>query len=82
MTNANVEAVVTAKDGQVLTLKYKDGEKKIVVPPGIPIVTYAAGDASELKPGARIFVGSAKKLPDGTLEAARVSVGRGVAPPM
>jgi hypothetical protein len=82
MTNANVEAVVTAKDGQVLTLKYKDGEKKIVVPPGIPIVTYAAADASELKPGARIFVGSAKKLPDGTLEAARVSVGRGVAPPM
>jgi hypothetical protein len=82
MTNANVEAVVTAKDGQVLTLKYKDGEKKIVVPPGIPIVTYAAADASELKPGARIFVGSAKKLPDGTLEAARISVGRGVAPPM
>ena len=82
MTNANVEAVVAAKDGQVLTLKYKDGEKKIVVPPGIPIVTFAPAEASELKPGARIFVGSAKKLPDGTLEAARINVGRGVAPPM
>ncbi len=82
MTNANVEVIVAAKDGQVLTLKYKDGEKKIVVPPGIPIVTYAPADASELKPGAKIFVGAAKQLPDGTFETLRISVGRGVAPPM
>ena len=82
MTNANVEVIVAAKDGQVLTLKYKDGEKKIVVPPGIPIVTYAPADASELKPGAKIFVGAAKQLPDGTFETSRISVGRGVAPPM
>lgn len=82
MTNANVEAIVAAKDGRVLTLKYKDGEKKIVVPPGIPIVTFAPAEVSELKPGAKIFVGAAKKLPDGTLEAARINVGRGVAPPM
>jgi len=37
---------------------------------------------SELKPGAKIFVGAAKKLPDGSLETARINVGRGVAPPM
>lgn len=82
MTNANVEAQVAAKDGQVLTLKYKDGEKKIVVPDGIPIVAFAPGDMSDLKPGAKIFVGGAKKLPDGTLETGRVNVGKGTAPPM
>jgi len=37
---------------------------------------------SELKAGAKIFISAAKKLPDGSLEAARVNVGRGVAPPM
>ena len=82
MTNANVEKIVASSDGQVLTLKYKDGEKKIIVPSGIPIVTYAPGEVSELKPGAKIFVGAAKKLPDGTLETSRINVGRGVAPPM
>src|SRR5262245_18150441 len=82
MTNANVEATVASADGQVLTLKYKDGEKKIIVPDGVPIVAYAPGDTSDLQPGARIFVGAAKKLPDGTLETTRVNVGRGVAPPM
>jgi hypothetical protein len=82
MTNANVEAQVAAKDGQVLTLKYKDGEKKIVVPDGIPIVAFAPGDASDLKPGVKIFVGGAKRLPDGTLETSRVNVGKGTAPPM
>jgi hypothetical protein len=82
MTNANVEAIVESTDGQTLTLKYKDGEKKIVVPPGIPIVTFAPAEVSEIKPGARIFVGAAKKLPDGTFETTRINVGRGVAPPM
>ena len=82
MTNANVEATVASADGQVLTLKYKDGEKKVIVPDGVPIVAYAPGNASDLKPGTRIFVGGAKKLPDGTLEAGRVNVGKGAAPPM
>ena len=82
MTNANVEATVAAADGQVITVKYKDGEKKVVVPEGIPIVAFAPGDASDLKPGAKIFVGGAKKLPDGTLETGRVNVGKGAAPPM
>ena len=62
--------------------QYKGGEKRIVVPPGIPIVSYVPGDASELKAGAKIFVSAATKQPDGSLLAARVNVGRGVAPPM
>jgi len=82
MTNGSVEKTAASSDGQVLTLKYKDGEKSIIVPTGIPIVAYAPGDVSELKAGAKIFIGAAKKLPDGSLEAARVNVGRGVAPPM
>ena len=82
MTNGNVEQTAASSDGQVLTLKYKDGEKKIVVPPDIPIVVYVPGDKSELKAGALIFISAAIKQPDGTLQAPRVNVGRGVAPPM
>jgi len=82
MTNGSVEQTAASSDGQMLTLKYKDGEKKIVVPPGIPIVAYVPGEVSELKAGARIFISAAAKQPDGTLQAARVNVGRGVAPPM
>jgi hypothetical protein len=65
----------------VLTLKYKDGEKKVVVPADCPIVSFNPGDRSELRPGAGVFV-VAQKQPDGTLLAPRVNVGRGVAPPM
>ena len=82
MTNGNVEQSAVSTDGQVLTVKYKDGEKKIVVPPDVPIVAFAAGDKDELKPGAKIFIGAAIKQPDGTLQAPRVAVGRGITPPM
>jgi hypothetical protein len=82
MTNGNVEQTAASSDGQVLTLKYKDGEKKIVVPPDTPIVVYVPGDKSELKAGAAIFISAATKQPDGSLQAPRVNVGRGVAPPM
>jgi hypothetical protein len=82
MTNGNVETTQASSDGQVLTLKYKDGEKKIVVPSDTPIVSYVPGEVSELKAGAKIFVSAATKQPDGTLQAVRVNVGRGVAPPM
>ena len=82
MTNGNVEQTAASSDGQVLTLKYKDGEKKIVVPPDTPIVVYVPGEKSELKAGASIFIAAAVKQPDGTLQAPRVNVGRGVAPPM
>ena len=82
MTNGNVEQSAVSTDGQVLTVKYKDGEKKIVVPPDVPIVSFAAGDKDELKPGAKIFISAAIKQPDGTLQAPRIAVGRGIAPPM
>ena len=83
MTNANVEHAVTAVDGQTLTLKYKDGEKKIIVPPEATVVTYTTGDKSELKPGTKIFVAAAKNLPDGSLEAPRINYGKdGLTPPM
>jgi hypothetical protein len=82
MTNANVEQVVTAVDGQTLTLKYKDGEKKIFVPANTPIVVYVPGDKSDLKPGAKVFI-VAVKQPDGTLQGRAWRVGRdGVTPPM
>ncbi len=83
MTNANVEQLVTAVDGPVLTMKYKDGEKKISVPNNIPIVAFVAGDRADLKPGAKIFVAAGTKKPDGTIEAPGINVGRdGVTPPM
>ncbi|MEA2876470.1 MAG: hypothetical protein QOF14_1666 [Hyphomicrobiales bacterium] len=82
MTNGAVEQTAASADGQVLTLKYKDGEKKIVVSPDTPIVVYVPGEKSELKAGAPIFISAATKTPDGTLTTPRVNVGRGVAPPM
>ena len=83
MTNAAVAQMVKGVDGDVITLKYKDGEKKIVVTPQTVIVTYVPGDKNELKPGAKIFIAGANKKDDGTLEAAAVSVGRdGLTPPM
>jgi hypothetical protein len=82
MTNGAVEQTSASAAGQVLTLKYKDGEKKIVVPADCPIVSYLPGEKSELKPGAAIFIAAAQKQPDGTLLTPRVNVGRGVAPPM
>jgi len=82
MTNGNVEQTAASSEGQVRTLKYKDGEKKIVVSPDTPIVSYLPGEKNELKAGAAIFIAAAMKQPDGTLTTPRVNVGRGVAPPM
>jgi hypothetical protein len=82
MTNATVNQMVAAKDGNTLTLKYKDGEKKIVVGADCPIVTYRPGDKAELKPGAKIFIGAATKEADGTLTFGRINVGRDTPPPM
>ena len=83
MTNATVAQTVKGTDGQNITVKYKDGEKKVLVPPGTPIVTFVAGDKAELKAGAKIIIFGAVKKDDGTLEANRVNVGRdGITPPM
>jgi hypothetical protein len=77
MTNGTVDQTVGSVDGQVVMIKYKDGEKKIIVPADAVIRAYVAGDRSELKPGARIAIVRALKKPDGALEADRVNVGRG-----
>jgi hypothetical protein len=82
MTNATVTDVATKVDAHTLTLKYKEGEKTFAVPPDVPIVTFAPGDKSDLKPGAKVFVVAAMKQPDGTYQTARINVGRGIDPPM
>src|ERR1700757_2670447 len=83
MTNATVAETVKGTEGQNILVKYKDGEKKVVVPPDTPIVTFVASDKSEVKPGAKLIIFGANKKEDGTLEAARVNVGRdGITPPM
>jgi hypothetical protein len=82
MTNATVAESVAGNDGHTLTVKYKDGEKKVVVSPETPVVTYVPADKSELKTGAKV-IAFVKKLPDGSIEANRVSVGlNGLTPPM
>lgn len=81
MTNGAVGQTVSSVDGPAITVKYKDGEKKVVVGPNVPIVRYEIGDKSELKPGAAVSVAAATKKPDGTFSAARINVGRdGVVP--
>ena len=83
MTNADVASSVAGVDGQIMMVKYSDGEKKVIVPPNTPVVRFAPGDTGDLKPGAQIFVIAGQKMPDGAITAPAVNVGRdGVAPPM
>jgi hypothetical protein len=81
MTNANVEQTVAGVDGQILSVKYKDGEKKLLVTPETVVVTYVPGNRDDLKPGTKIFVAAAKKQPDGTLQTPRITYGRNGAGP-
>ena len=82
MTNATVAEQVAGNDGQNLLIKYKDGEKKVVVGPDTPVVTYVPASRAELKAGDNI-IAFVKQLPDGSFETNRVSVGRdGLMPPM
>jgi hypothetical protein len=83
MTNANVEQTVGGVDGPILSVKYKDGEKKLMVTPETAVVTYVIGDKNDLKPGTKIFVGAGKKQADGTVQTPRVTYGKdGLTPPM
>jgi uncharacterized protein Veg len=82
MTNATVSESVAGNDGQTLLVKYKNGEKKVVVSDQTPVVTYVPGDKNELKPGAKV-IAFVKKLSDGSFETSRIGVGRdGLTPPM
>jgi hypothetical protein len=76
MTNGSVEQAVTGVDGPLLSVKYKDGEKKLVVTPQTVVVTYEIGKREEVQPGTRIFVAAAKKQADGTLLTPRITYGR------
>lgn len=83
MTNATVAQTVTGVEGQVIDVKYKDGEKKVVVPPDATIVAFADGEKSEIKPGAKVIIFGATKKDDGSLETNRIGIGRdGITPPM
>jgi hypothetical protein len=82
MTNGAVDSVVSGVDGPVLVVKYKDGDKKIIVAPDTPIVRYEVGNMADLKAGTAFSVVAATKQPDGTFTAPRITVGReGGAPP-
>ena len=82
MTNGTVSGAVQATSGRELSLSFKGGSNKIVVPPDAPIVTFAPAERADLKPGAPVMFGATKN-PDGKLAASRVTVGKdGVAPPM
>ena len=84
--SVRVRATITSVDGgtltakahdgvEMLTVTYKDGEKKIIVPPSAEIITYKKASVADLKPGQKIFVFAAKRLPDGMLEAPNISFG-------
>jgi hypothetical protein len=81
MTNGNVDQAVTGVEGPVLSVKYKDGEKKLLVTPQTVVVTYEMGKKEEVQPGTRIFISAAKKQPDGTLQTPRITYGRNGAGP-
>jgi hypothetical protein len=83
MTNANVEQTVAGVEGPILSVKYKDGEKKLLVTPETVVVTYVIGNKDDIKPGTKVFVAAAKKQPDGTLQTPRITYGKdGLTPPM
>lgn len=75
MTNGTVGTTVTGVSGPVITVKYKGGEQKIVVPPGTPIVKYVIGGVGDIKPGAKFRVLAALKQPDGSFNVSRINVG-------
>jgi hypothetical protein len=83
MTNGTVATAVEKVEGHTLTIKYRDGEKMVVVTPDTAVVSYVPADRTELKANAKVFIGAATQNPDGSLETDRVNVGRdGVTPPM
>ena len=77
MTNANVEHVedVEIKDikGRLISLKYKDGAVKVLVPPNIPLVKRVRSDRSALKNGVEVSLQGAQS-PDGAVAATQITV--------
>jgi hypothetical protein len=83
MTNATVATEVASNNGKTLVLKYRDGQKTFEVPANVTVVTFAPASDADLKPGEKVFSATASKLPDGTIVASNITVGRnGLNPPM
>ena len=82
MTNAYVTSMVKEKDGETLTVKYKDGEKKIIVTPQTVIAAAAAAKKEEIKAGTPIIIFGWDKQPDGSVLAKSLYIGRNVTPAM
>jgi hypothetical protein len=82
MTNAYVTSMVKEKDGEVLTVKYKDGEKKVIVTPQTVIAAAAPGKKEEIKAGTPIIIFGWDKQPDGSVLAKSLYIGRSVTPAM
>lgn len=86
MTNGALQTSIAGVDGQVLTVKYKvkdkpDEEKKIVLTPKTIIATTVPATKADLKPGLKVFVPGAPKLPDGSLDVAAIQVEKEIPPP-
>src|SRR5499433_1429801 len=86
MTNGSLQTSAAGVEGQVLTVKYKvlgksDEEKKIVITPKTIIATTVPGTKEDLKPGLKVFVAGAPKLPDGSLDVAAIQVEKEIPPP-
>ena len=86
MTNGSLQTSIAGVDGQMLTVKYKvqgkaDEEKKIVVTPKTIIATTVPGSKEDLKPGMKVFVAGAPKLPDGSLDVGAIQVEKEIPPP-
>ena len=82
MTNAYVGNQVASKNGETLTVKYKEGEKQVIVGPDTVIQAVAPGNKDELKAGAQIIIMQSEKQADGSYLAKNVYVGRGLTPAM
>jgi hypothetical protein len=89
MTNGTVRAAkssvggtVETADAHAILIGYKEGEKRVAITSETVIVAYEPGERAELKPGAKVYISAAAKQPDGSYVAARINVGRGIAPPM
>jgi hypothetical protein len=81
MTNATVDAIIGGVEGRTFKVKYKGGEKTIVVPKGVLVMRQGGGTVKLLKPGAHVSV-VARKSKDGTIKALRIKVGmNGLVPP-
>jgi hypothetical protein len=86
MTNATVEKIeetrVEKVQGSMLHLKYKDGEKKLLVSPDTPVVRNVTGSRDLIKPGTGVVI-TATQASDGAITAVRINAGvDGVMPPM